>query len=303
MEKALTETEIKEFPLYAKGKVRDVYDLKDNLLIIATDRISAFDVVLPNGIPGKGKVLTRMSLFWFELVKDLIDNHLLAYKVDDYPAELHKYRQILEDRSMLVKKAKRIDVECVVRGYISGSLWKEYKEYKEKKDLSRNGGIEILGYQLPDDLQESDKLLFPIFTPSTKAESGHDLNISFEEMKKRFGASLSEYLKEKSLTIYQKCSDYAERKGMIIADTKFEFGFSDDKVILIDEILSPDSSRFWPKQTYAPGKSQESFDKQFVRDYLEKIRWDKKPPASELPQEVILKTKEKYEEALKRLIN
>ena len=300
MEKALTETEIKEFPLYAKGKVRDVYDLKDKLLIIATDRISAFDVVLPNGIPGKGKVLTKMSLFWFELVKDLIDNHLLAFKVDEYPSELQKYREILEDRSMLVKKAKRIDVECVVRGYISGSLW---KEYNEKKELSEDGRVELLGHIFPDNLRESDKLIFPIFTPATKAESGHDMNISFEQMKKEFGPSLSEYLKEKSLAIYQKCSDYAERKGMIIADTKFEFGFLDDKVILIDEILSPDSSRFWPKQAYSPGKPQDSFDKQFVRDYLEKIKWDKKPPAPELPEEVIIKTKEKYEEALKRLIN
>ncbi len=300
MEKALLKTEIKEFPIYAQGKVRDVYDLKDKLLIIATDRLSAFDVVLPNGIPGKGKVLTRMSLFWFELVKDLIDNHLLSFKVDDYPAELHKYRESLEDRSMLVKKAKRIDVECVVRGYISGSLW---KEYQEKIDLSKSGRIEILGYQLPDDLKESEKLSFPIFTPATKAESGHDENISFEEMKKKIGSSLSEYLKEKSMAIYQKCSDYAERKGMIIADTKFEFGFSGEKVILIDEILSPDSSRFWSKQVYSPGKSQESFDKQFVRDYLEKINWNKKPPAPELPEDVILKTKEKYEEALKRLIN
>lgn len=300
MEKALIETEIKEFPLYAKGKVRDVYDLKDKLLIIATDRISAFDVVLPNGIPGKGKVLTKMSLFWFELVEDLIDNHLLAFKVDDYPPELQEYRDILEDRSMLVKKAKRIDVECVVRGYISGSLW---KEYKEKKELSEDNRVEILGYLFPDNLRESDKLAFPIFTPATKAESGHDLNISFEQMKKEFGPSLSEYLKEKSLAIYQKCSDYAERKGMIIADTKFEFGFSGEKVILIDEILSPDSSRFWPKQDYSPGRPQDSFDKQFVRDYLEKIKWDKRPPAPELPEEVILRTREKYEEALKRLTN
>lgn len=300
MEKALTDTKIKEFPLYARGKVRDVYDLKDKLLIIATDRISAFDVVLPNGIPGKGKVLTKMSIFWFDLVKDLIDNHLIASEVDDYPEELHKYREILEDRSMLVKKAKRIDVECVIRGYISGSLW---KEYNEKKSLSENGRVEILGYTFQDNLRESDKLLAPIFTPATKAESGHDLNINFDQMKKDFGPSLSEYLREKSLGIYQKCSDYAERKGMIIADTKFEFGFLDDKVILIDEILSPDSSRFWPKKTYSPGKPQDSFDKQFVRDYLEKIKWDKKPPAPELPEEVILKTKEKYEEALKRLTN
>jgi len=300
MEKVLIKTEIKEFPLYTKGKVRDIYDLKDKLLIIATDRISAFDVVLPDGIPGKGKVLNRMSLFWFELVKGLIDNHLITYDVDEYPAELQKYREILEDRSMLVKKAKRIDVECVVRGYISGSLW---KEYQEKKELSQKGQIEILGLKLPDDLKESDKLSFPIFTPATKVESGHDENISFEEMKKRFGPSLSEYLKEKSLHIYQKCSEHAEKKGMIIADTKFEFGFLGEKVILIDEILSPDSTRFWAKVNYSPGRSQDSFDKQFVRDYLEKMNWNKKPPAPELPEEIILKTKEKYEEALKRLIN
>jgi len=300
MEKVLLKTEIKEFPLFVKGKVRDIYDLKDKLLIVATDRISAFDVVLPDGIPGKGKVLNKMSLFWFELVKDLIDNHLITFKVDEYPEELHKYREILEGRSMLVQKAKRIDVECVVRGYISGSLW---KEYQKEKDLAKKGEIEILGYKLPSVLKESAKLSFPIFTPATKAESGHDENISFEEMKKKFGPSLSEYLKEKSLKIYQKCSDYAEKKGMIIADTKFEFGFSGEKVILIDEILSPDSSRFWSKQNYSPDRSQESFDKQFVRDYLEKINWNKKPPVPELPEEVILKTKEKYEEALKRLIH
>jgi len=300
MEKALIKTEIKEFPLYTKGKVRDIYDLKDKLLIIATDRISAFDVVLPDGIPGKGKVLNRMSLFWFELVKGLIENHLITQDVNEYPAELQKYREILDDRSMLVKKAKRIDVECVARGYISGSLW---KEYEEKKGLSQKGQIEILGLKLSDDLKESDKLSFPIFTPATKAESGHDENISFEEMKRRFGPSLSEYLKEKSLHIYQKCSEHAEKKGMIIADTKFEFGFLGEKVILIDEILSPDSSRFWAKVDYSPGRSQDSFDKQFVRDYLEKMNWNKKPPAPELPEEIILKTKEKYEEAFKRLIN
>jgi phosphoribosylaminoimidazole-succinocarboxamide synthase len=300
MEKALIKTEIKEFPLYAKGKVRDIYDLKDKLLIIATDRISAFDVVLPNGIPGKGKVLNRMSLFWFELVKEIVDNPLIAAEVENYPRELHKYRDMLEGRSMLVKKARRIDVECVVRGYISGSLW---KEYKEKKDSVRNGKVELLGFNFPDDLEESDKLPFPIFTPATKAESGHDENISFGEMRERLGASLSEYLKEKSLEIYQKCSEYAEKKGIIIADTKFEFGLHGEKIILIDEILSPDSSRFWSKKTYSPGRSQESFDKQFVRDYLLGISWDKKPPAPELPQEIILKTREKYEEALKRLIN
>jgi phosphoribosylaminoimidazole-succinocarboxamide synthase len=300
MEEALIKTDIKEFPLYAKGKVRDIYDLKDKLLIIATDRISAFDVVLPDGIPGKGKVLNRMSLFWFELVKEIVDNHLIASEVEDYPRELHKYRDILEGRSMLVKKAKRVDVECVVRGYISGSLW---KEYKEKKDSTMNGKVELLGLNFPDNLEESAKLPFPIFTPATKAENGHDENISFEEMKERLGASLSEYLKEKSLEIYQKCSDYAEKKGIIIADTKFEFGLHGEKIILIDEILSPDSSRFWPRQTYSPGRSQESFDKQFVRDYLLGINWDKKPPAPELPQEIILKTREKYQEALKRLIS
>ena len=300
METALIKTEIKEFPLYAKGKVRDIYDLKDKLLIIATDRISAFDVVLPNGIPGKGKVLNRMSLFWFELVREIVDNHLIASEVEDYPGELHKYRAMLEGRSMLVKKAKRIDVECVVRGYISGSLW---KEYEEKKDSAVKGKVELLGLDFSDNLEESDKLSFPIFTPATKAESGHDENISFEEMKKKFGASLSEYLREKSLEIYQKCSDYAEKKGIIIADTKFEFGLYGEKIILIDEILSPDSSRFWPRQTYSPGRSQESFDKQFVRDYLLGINWNKKPPAPELPEDIILKTREKYEEALKRLIS
>jgi phosphoribosylaminoimidazole-succinocarboxamide synthase len=300
MEEAILETEIKEFPLFSKGKVRDVYDLGDKLLIVATDRISAFDVVLPTGIPGKGKILTQMSLFWFDLVKDIIENHLIASEVDQYPENLKKYRNVLEGRSMLVKKAKRINVECVVRGYISGSLWKEYKEKRLYEGKSKT--VKLFGIELPTHLKESARLPYPLFTPTTKAEEGHDENLFFEDVIKMMGEDLALTLRSKSIQVYKKAADYAEKRGMIVADTKFEFGMIDKQVILIDEIFSPDSSRFWDKKIYKPGRPQEAFDKQYVRDYLEMINWDKRPPAPELPEEVVFKTKEKYQQAYRRLI-
>jgi len=300
MEQALMETNISEYPLFAKGKVRDVYDLGDRLLIVATDRISAFDVVLPTGIPGKGKVLTLMSLFWFDLVKNVAESHLITGNVDEYPEDLKEYRDVLDGRSMLVKKAVRIDVECVVRGYIAGSLWKEYKS--KTLSLGKSDTIELYGIQLPSNLTESQRLPYPIFTPTTKAEEGHDESLTFEEVKRIVGEKQALDLRSKSIQIYKKAADYAERRGMIIADTKFEFGKLNDRLILIDEIFSSDSSRFWDKRIYQRGRSQESFDKQYVRDYLESIHWDKKPPAPPLPEEVVLKTLEKYTQAYQRLV-
>jgi phosphoribosylaminoimidazole-succinocarboxamide synthase len=300
MEQPLMKTNIQEYKLFASGKVRDVYDLDDKLLIVATDRISAFDVVLPTGIPDKGKILTQMSLFWFDLVKDIIENHLITSDVGQYPENLKKYRNILEGRSMLVKKAKRINIECVVRGYISGSLWKEYKEKRLYEGKSKT--IKLFGIELPTHLKESVRLPYPLFTPTTKAEEGHDENLLFEDVIKMMGEDLALTLRGKSIQVYKKAADYAEKRGMIIADTKFEFGMIDKQVILIDEIFSPDSSRFWDKKIYKPGRPQEAFDKQYVRDYLEMINWDKKPPAPELPEEVVLKTKEKYQQAYQKLI-
>lgn len=299
MEKALFETRIKEYPIFAKGKVRDVYDLGDQLLIVATDRISAFDVVLATGIPGKGKILTQMSLFWFGLVKDVAENHLVTANVDEYPEDLKKYRDVLEKRTMLVKKAKRIDVECVVRGYIAGSLW---KEYRNKTSPGKSDAIELYGIHFPPYLVESEKLPVPIFTPTTKAEEGHDLSMTFEEVKNLVGEKMVLDLKNKSIQVYKKAADYAEKRGMIIADTKFEFGTLDGRMILIDEIFSSDSSRFWDMRVYQKGRSQESFDKQYVRDYLESIHWNKQPPAPSLPEEVVSKTLEKYQEAYNRLV-
>src|SRR3972149_3592091 len=298
-EEAVLSTDIKEYPLYARGKVRDVYDLGDKLLIVATDRISAFDVVLPHGIPGKGKILNSMSVFWFEYVSDIIPNHLITAEIDLYPENLQKYRAILEGRSMLVKKAKRIDIECVVRGYISGSLWKEY--VLTRKD-SKGNTVEVKGIKFPASLIESAKLPQPIFTPATKASSGHDENISFEQMSDLVGEQLALLLKEKSLAIYKKAYDYAYQKKIIIADTKFEFGILNDQLILIDEIFSPDSSRFWSATDYHPGEPQDSFDKQYIRDYLESIDWDKTPPGPSLPAEVIKKTLEKYKQAYLSLV-
>ncbi len=278
-------------PLLARGKVRDVYDLGDRLLIVATDRISAFDCVMPNGIPDKGKILTEMSLFWFDLTRDIVPNHLIASDVDDYPDSLKPYRSQLEGRSMLVKKAERIDVECIVRGYISGGGWREYKT---------TGAVS--GIRLPEGLLECEKLPENIFTPSTKADSGHDENVSFDEVVDMIGSELADEIRDLSLAVYEKARAYAVTKGIIIADTKFEFGRVDGATILIDEILSPDSSRFWPLNLFKPGKSQPSFDKEFVREYLNGLDWDKTPPAPELPAEIVEKTLEKYREARNLLL-
>lgn len=252
-------------------------------MVVSTDRISCFDVVLPTCIPSKGKVLNQISIFWFAFTRDIISNHLITDRLDDYPQKLKKYKDILAGRSMLVKKAKTIPVECVVRGYLSGSAWKEYQKTQS-----------VCGIKLPSGLKESDKLPQAIFSPSTKEDRGHDINVSEEFVAEKLGKDITQKIKEISLKIYKKASEYAESKGIIIADTKFEFGFYNDEIILIDEILTPDSSRFWPKDQYKPGGPQVSFDKQFVRDYLESIGWDKNPPAPPLPQEIVLKTKEKY---------
>lgn len=295
MEKLVLQTDIKEYPLFSRGKVRDVYDLGDKLLIVSSDRISAFDVILPNGIPGKGKILTAMSLFWFDFLKDVVESHLLASEVDDFPQDLHKYRDVLEGRTMLVTKAERIDIECVVRGYISGSLWKELLSARAE------GSNEVHGFTFPSNLKESDKLPEPIFTPSTKADSGHDENISFAQMNDIVGRETALLCRNKSIEIYSKAAEYALTKGIIIADTKFEFGYNDGRFILIDEALSPDSSRFWPLDHYQPGKGQPSFDKQFIRDYLAGLDWDKTPPGPKLPDEVVEKSAAKYAEAARML--
>jgi phosphoribosylaminoimidazole-succinocarboxamide synthase len=286
-------TEFPELPPPRRGKVRDIYDLGNSLLIVATDRISAFDVVLPNGIPNKGKVLTQISRFWFNKTRDIIANHLISTEVGDYPEILRNYRDILLERSMLVKKAIPLPVECIVRGYLSGSGWKDYQRSSS-----------ICGIQLPPGLHESAKLERPIFTPSTKAQEGkHDENIAFEKVNEILGEELAHRIRKISINIYNRAMKIAEEKGIIIADTKFEFGIDEDsnELILIDELLTPDSSRFWPKDEYKPGGPQRSFDKQFVRDYLISIGWDQKSPAPSLPEDVIEKTTEKYVEALDRL--
>lgn len=283
----IKETDLSELKLFKRGKVRDVYEVDDNLLIVATDRISAFDVVLPTPIPYKGEILTQISLFWFDFFKGDVDNHIITANIEEYPENIKKYRDVIEYRSVLVKKAKPIPVECIVRGYISGSGWKEYKKTGT-----------ICGISLPQGLVESEKLEEPIFTPSTKAELGeHDENISFEKMVSLIGKEISNKLKDLSINIYIKARDYAEKKGIIIADTKFEFGIYDDKIILIDEILTPDSSRFWPEMSYKPGTSQISLDKQYIRDYLITLNWDKKEFIPELPFEVVRNTFLKYKEA------
>jgi phosphoribosylaminoimidazole-succinocarboxamide synthase len=280
-------TELKEARLFKRGKVRDVYDLKDKLLVVSTDRISCFDVVLPTCIPHKGEILTQLSLFWFGFTKDIIPNHFISADIGDYPKELRAHGEMLKGRSMLVKKAKTVPVECVVRGYLSGSGWKEYKDRQS-----------ICGVKLPKGLRESDKLPEAIFTPSTKEDVGHDVNVSQAFVEKELGKDVTEKLKRTSIALYNKASRYAESKGIIIADTKFEFGVYNGEIILIDEILTPDSSRFWPKDGYRPGGPQPSFDKQFVRDYLETLDWDKTPPGPELPESVVEKTSEKYKQAL-----
>jgi phosphoribosylaminoimidazole-succinocarboxamide synthase len=294
MKEVLT-TDIKEYPVFSKGKVRDVYDLDDRLLIVTTDRVSAFDVVMPNGVPGRGKVLTTISVFWFEFLKDVIGSHLITAKVDEYPEPLHKYKDILDGRSMLVKKANRVDIECIVRGYISGSMWKEYKAARAE------GTSTVHGFTFPDDMQESDKLPEAIFTPSTKADEGHDMNISFDTMVEMVGQDIATLCRDKSLAVYTAAADYARTKGIIIADTKFEFGFDGDSLILIDEVLTPDSSRFWPADEYTRGKSQPSFDKQIVRNYLDTLDWNKTAPGPTLPDEVVERTINRYQEVVTRL--
>lgn len=288
----ITETKL-PLKLFKKGKVRDVYEVGDMLLIVATDRISAFDIVLPGGIPDKGKVLNMLSAFWFDFTKGIIPNHVITTDVSEIISKvkaLEEYKKILEGRAMLVKKTTPIAVECVVRGYLAGSGWKEYREKGS-----------ICGIGLPAGLKESQRIPFPLFTPSTKAQTGHDINITEEKMMKMVGEKTGSIIKEKSLKIYELACEYAEQRGIIIADTKFEFGFDNTDIVLIDEILTPDSSRFWSRDTYVPGRSQDSFDKQFVRDWLESIKWNKEPPAPLLPEEVVRKTREKYLEAYRRI--
>jgi phosphoribosylaminoimidazole-succinocarboxamide synthase len=278
-------------PLAGRGKVRDIYDLGERLLFIATDRISAFDCVLGSGIPCKGQVLTQMSLFWFEFLQDTITTHLVTADVDQYPEVLISYSQTLRGRSMLVKRAEMIQVECVARGYLAGSGWKEYQA---------EGAV--CGIPLPPGLRDGDRLPEPIFTPATKAQSGHDINVTFDHVANVVGEELAKRLRDTTLGIYNKAAKYALDRGIILADTKFEFGFVNGQLVLADEVLTPDSSRWWPADTYSPGGPQPSFDKQYVRDYLETLVWDKKPPAPALPEEVVRKTSEKYQEAYTRLI-
>ena len=288
MSKHVVETDIKELKLLSRGKVRDIYEVDDDkLLLVTTDRISAYDVIMPNPIDDKGKILNQITLFWMEMFKDIVPNHLIASKVDDYPEVLHKYRDQLEGRSVLVKKAKPLPIECIVRGYITGSGWKDYQ----------NTG-EVCGHKLPGGLKESEMLEQPLFTPSTKAELGeHDENISVEKATEMLGKELFEKVQEATLSIYKRGRDYAREKGIIIADTKFEFGIYDGELIIIDEVLTPDSSRFWPVEGYEAGKSQPSFDKQFLRDWLTEIKFNKQPPAPEVPEEIATKTRDKYMEA------
>jgi phosphoribosylaminoimidazole-succinocarboxamide synthase len=285
MDKVIVETNLPDIKLLRRGKVRDVYEVGEFLLIVATDRISAFDVVLPNGIAGKGKVLTQISLYWFGQMKEIIENHIVATEVKDYPGVLQKYRDVLEGRSMLVKKADPMPVECIVRGYLSGSGWKEYREQGT-----------VCGIKLPSGLVESSRLKEPIFTPSTKAGEGHDINISFQKMKSMVGDDAADRLRDASLRIYTKARGIAEKKGIIIADTKFEFGTYGGKLILIDEILTPDSSRFWSMKAYEPGKGQDSYDKQIIRDYLLTLDWDQTYPGPVLPDHIVEKAIERYRE-------
>jgi phosphoribosylaminoimidazole-succinocarboxamide synthase len=287
----LLATDLPGLTLSARGKVRDIYDLGDKLLIVTTDRISAFDVIMNEGIPGKGLVLTQISAFWFRLMEDIIPHHLISTDVNDFPEECRKYAGVLEGRSMLVKKSQPLPVECIVRGYLAGSGWKEYRE---------SGSV--CGIVLPGGLVESDRLEEPIFTPSTKAEIGeHDENISFDRMLELCGKDVADKARLATLEIYRKAREIAAARGIIIADTKLEFGIRDNSLILIDECLTPDSSRFWPKDGYRPGVAQPSFDKQYLRDYLDTLDWDKKAPPPPLPEEVVRKTAEKYHEALEKI--
>jgi phosphoribosylaminoimidazole-succinocarboxamide synthase len=287
----LLQTELADLHLHARGKVRDIYAAGESLLMVATDRISAFDHVLATGIPGKGKVLTQLSLFWFDFLAEIVPNHLITARVEEYPADVAAYAEELRGRSMLVAKANMFPVECVVRGYLSGSGWKDYQ-----------ASGKVCGIALPTGLRESERLPEPIFTPATKSLDGeHDVNISFEEMAARIGRQPAENLRRLSLAIYNKAANYALTRGLILADTKFEFGRTSKGVVLADEALTPDSSRYWPLDSYEPGGAQRSFDKQFVRDYLEQIRWNKRSPAPALPEDVVARTREKYFDAYRLL--
>lgn len=289
-EETVLKTNLSDVKLFLRGKVRDIYEVDDELLIVTTDRISAFDCVLPNGIPYKGKVLTALSEYWFDLTKSIIPNHLITTDVNSFPEIFKKYESLLSGRSMLVRKTERMPVECVVRGYLAGSAW---KEYREKGSIS--------GIELPGGLKQAEKLEKPIFTPATKATSGHDININLAQVEEMVGKETARLLEEKSLEIYRTARDIAESRGIIISDMKMEFGFLKDELLIIDELLTPDSSRFWPLDDYKPGVPQKSFDKQYVRDYLEKTGWNKTPPAPDLPPDVISKTSGKYLEAYQRI--
>lgn len=294
MSKPVILTDLADLILLHRGKVRDMYEIPghdDKLLMIASDRISAYDVVMDDPIPGKGRVLTRLSLFWFDLLGDILPNHLISAEVDEYPAVCHQYRDQLEGRSMLVRRSRVLPIECIVRGYLSGSFWQAYL-----KDTN------VCGFQLPQGMQESDKFSHPLFTPSTKAEQGmHDENISIERMREIIDPELADRVADVSVRLYEKAADYARSKGIIIADTKFELGMVADELILIDEVLTPDSSRFWPLDEYRPGTGQPSFDKQFLRDYLSSLDWNKEPPPPSLPSDILDKTRARYEEALERI--
>ncbi len=294
---SVLQTKLGDIKLVNRGKVRDIYDLGDELLLVATDRISAFDCVLSNAIPDRGKILNSISVFWFDFTKDIIDNHLITADFNKYPQSLKPYRDQLEGRSMIVKKAKRVELECIARGYLVGSGYNDYTKIKPE-----NGLVNLHGNLLPEGLKLAEKLPQPIFTPSTKAKRGHDINISLKEAADLLGEDLADKLKEMTIAIYKKAADYALTKGIIIADTKFEFGFENDKLILIDEILSPDSSRFWPADKYQPGKNPSSYDKQFVRDYLSDCGWDKNSEPPRLPSEIVSKTLEIYKEAHRLLV-
>jgi phosphoribosylaminoimidazole-succinocarboxamide synthase len=290
MAKLIDNTDFIDLPLFIKGKVRNVYDLEDKLLIVVTDRISAFDVVFPNLIPNKGRVLNSISEFWFNYTRDIIDNHMVTTDLSEYPAGLSQFTEELQGRSMLVRKVEMLEAECIVRGYLEGSGLKEYQ---------KNGSIS--GIKLPEGLRQCEKLPEPIFTPSTKAKEGHDENVTFDELADRVGEALAQKLREVSIELYDRASKYAESKGLILADTKFEFGILDGRLVVADEMFTPDSSRFWALDEYEPGRPQKSFDKQFVREYLETVNWDKRPPAPKLPDEVIKKTEAKYIESYERI--
>jgi len=288
--KLINDTDFINLPLYVKGKVRNVYDLGDKLLIVVTDRISAFDVVFPNLIPNKGRVLNSISEFWFNYTRDIIGNHMITTDVSKYPSGLAQFREELDGRSMLVRKVQMVEAECIVRGYLEGSGLKEYRETGS-----------ICGIKLPEGLRQCEKLPEPIFTPTTKAKEGHDESVTFEELANRIGSELANRLRDVSIALYNKASKHAESKGLILADTKFEFGMLDGELVVADEMFTPDSSRFWDMAEYEPGRPQKSFDKQFVREYLEAVKWDKQPPAPVLPEDVVRKTEAKYIEAYERI--